>query len=675
MRFFHRDASAMLQALDRSQAVIAFKLDGTILTANANYLAVVGYTLDEIRGRNHSLFVDPDEREGAAYRAFWRSLANGEHRASEYRRLAKGGREVWLQATYTPILDRSRHVTRIVKFATDITRDVEERRQFQVLSLVANETDNSVVITDADGAIEYVNAGFTRMTGYGVAEAIGRKPGALLQGPDTSAATRAGIRASLALRQPFSEEVLNYTKAGEPYRISLSINPIFDEGGALRRFVSIQADVTKRKAAEDQLARRNEELHCARMRADAANDAKSRFLAVMSHELRTPMTGVIGLSDLMLSDDVNPLAPPVRHRVEQLRPSADQLLGLLNDILDLSKIEAGELTVERIGFDPVESVRQVVGLLAPLAQANGNRLEFLADDAPRWLLGDPTRIRQVLFNVVGNANKFTRDGCIRIAMRYGTPSLDGTEADLPNGDGAAMPALRITVRDDGIGMTAEQVAALYQPFVQGDVSTVRRYGGTGLGLAISKRLVAAMGGDIAVETAPGAGTSVSFSVAAPLGPANAQADTPRSQRSLGELRPCRILLAEDTDIAREIVATMLRRAGHTVVEVRDGAQAVDAARAASFDLVLMDMQMPVMDGPTATRAIRALPGTAGRIPILALTADALPEHRNRHVSSGLDGYVTKPVDWTDLADAIHRCRTDRAAAAASDAWGRVRRQA
>ena len=251
-KLLNADYHGKVSAIGKSQGVIEFALDGSILDANPNFLDAVGYGLDEIRGQHHRMFVDPAERESAGYRGFWERLSRGEFQAGEFRRLGKGGREIWLQATYNPILDPSGKPYKVVKFASDITAEVARRDQFHLLSLVANETDNSVVITDAGGRIEYVNPGFTRLTGYSVEEAVGRKPGDLLQGPATSPETRAAARERLARREPFYDEILNYTKAREPYWISLSINPIFDGGGVLQRFISIQANVTVTKQASVQ---------------------------------------------------------------------------------------------------------------------------------------------------------------------------------------------------------------------------------------------------------------------------------------------------------------------------------------------------------------------------------------------------------------------------------------
>ena len=241
------DFEGKIAAIGKSQAVIEFKPDGTILDANENFLSTVGYSLAEIKGQHHRMFVTPDEQTSAAYAAFWKSLGSGQFQGGEYRRVGKGGREIWLQATYNPILDPSGRPLKVVKFASDITADVEKRRQFQLLSLVANETDNSVVITDLDGLIEYVNPGFERMTGFSVADAMGRKPGDLLQGPATSAETRAKIRDRLSRREPFYDEILNYTKGGKPYWISLAINPVRGADGQFSRFISIQANITATK--------------------------------------------------------------------------------------------------------------------------------------------------------------------------------------------------------------------------------------------------------------------------------------------------------------------------------------------------------------------------------------------------------------------------------------------
>jgi methyl-accepting chemotaxis protein len=243
------EIAGQLAAIDKSQAIIELNLDGTIANANENFLSAVGYTLPEIRGQHHRIFVDPAEHATASYRQFWDSLRAGIYSQGEYRRIAKGGREIWLQATYNPILDVDGAPLKIIKFATDITAEVARRARFNLLSLVADGTNNSVVIADSNGLIQYVNPGFLRLSGWSEAEAIGQKPGSLVQGAKTSPETVAKIREKLQTRVPVYEEILNYTKSGRPYWIALSINPIFDGAGALTHFVSVQAEITETKLA------------------------------------------------------------------------------------------------------------------------------------------------------------------------------------------------------------------------------------------------------------------------------------------------------------------------------------------------------------------------------------------------------------------------------------------
>lgn len=257
-KLHNADVSGQLDAINKAQAVIEFNLDGTIITANPNFLSTMGYQLEEIKGRHHELFVDPIERAHPAYKAFWAKLNRGEHESARYRRVAKGGRGVWIEASYNPIFDSEGRPFKVVKFATDITQEVARAEKFNLLSLVADGTDNSVVITDATGLIEYVNPGFLKLTGYSEADVMGKKPGALLQGRHTNPDTVQRIRERLHAQQPFYEEVLNYDSKGEPYWISLSINPIHGPDRKLQRFVSVQVNIDKTKIqALDSRARLN----------------------------------------------------------------------------------------------------------------------------------------------------------------------------------------------------------------------------------------------------------------------------------------------------------------------------------------------------------------------------------------------------------------------------------
>ena len=241
------DRVAQLEALHRSQAVIEFDVDGQVLAANDAFLSTFGYTAEEIVGQHHRMFVDPQEARGEAYRLFWETLRQGRFQSAEFRRFAKGGREVWIQASYNPVFGPDGTLRKVVKFATDVSAQVAQRQQFELLSLVANGTDSSVVISNADGLIEYVNPGFTKLTGYSISDVVGKRPGKLLQGPHTDRETVRRIGMQLGRRQPFYDEILNYNRNGEPYWISLSINPVFDAAGTLTQFISVQTNITRTK--------------------------------------------------------------------------------------------------------------------------------------------------------------------------------------------------------------------------------------------------------------------------------------------------------------------------------------------------------------------------------------------------------------------------------------------
>ena len=540
-----------------------------------------------------------------------------------------------LQATVRDISEQKR--------ADQALRDLSE---FQ--KAILDNAGHAIISATPDGIIRVFNPAAEQLLGYSAEELVGKQTPAIFHDPQEVVARAQAFSAQLGIDLepdfnvfvekcrrglPNTHEWTYIRKDGSRLTVLLTITALRNAEGTITSFLGIASDITTLKVVQ-------QELTLAKDAAEAASVAKSQFLANMSHEIRTPMNGVLGMTELILA---TPLTDKQRHMAHTVQQSAASLLTIINDILDYSKIEAGKLELEHTDVDLSHLLDDVVRLFSEVARQKGLSLSVeIAPSIPTALWGDPTRLRQILLNLIGNAIKFTANGSITVSADCLTRS-------------AEQVLLRVTVRDTGIGIPHESQARIFDAFAQADGSTTRKFGGTGLGLTIVKQLVHLMGGTVDLESIPGLGSTFGVTVPLEVRPDNELSSViVRPQHNPTTLHG-KILLAEDNVVNREIAVAMLELLGCTVDIAEDGQEVLTAVNAHSYDLVLMDCQMPNLDGLEASRLIREQenqrPGRR-RVPIVALTANAMEGDREQCLAAGMDGHLTKPFTFDQLHYAL-----------------------
>jgi PAS domain S-box-containing protein len=620
-----------------SDVIFRWGLDGFALYVSPAVQEVLGYRADELVGTMTLDLVHPDDKLWS--RDVARAMAGGLDRAQTTSRFRhRDGRWVWADATMRLVRDEHTGAPlEIVGSLRDVTQREAAtealRRSEAMFRLLTDHSSDMISLSDPRSQTRYyVSPASRSLVGYEPEEIVGR--------PNTDFVFPAdmlpeGRRTYLAMLADTGRTRFSYRfrcKDGSYVWVEANVALTTDpETGAPAVLTSLR-DISER-------VRQEETLLAAKDEADAANRAKSEFLANMSHEIRTPMNGILGMTGLLLDTALDPVQ---RSYAEMVREAGDALMTIINDILDISKLEAGKVELESIDFNIADAVRSAIAILEPKAQEKAIELVVsVAPAVPAMVRGDPTRLRQILLNLIGNGLKFTDRGRVSLAVST-APATD---------DASAPPRLHFTVTDTGIGMTEDICAKLFQKFQQADSSTTRRFGGTGLGLAISSELVALQGGTIGVSSRPGAGSTFWFEL--PLAPAVAPALALRADgegiaaktiETEAPRRKLRVLLAEDIEINRRLAVAIIGSAGHEVDIAENGRRAVAAVEHRDYDVVLMDVQMPELDGEQATRLIRAMAAPKCAVPIIALTAHAMSGARDHYLALGMNDYITKPID-------------------------------
>ena len=600
----------------------------------------LGYSAAEMLGTTPFDRMPPEEAERVSALFTEIALNREPIKKLENWNIHKDGRRVLLSTSGFPNLDGAGNLLGYRGVDTDITE--ERRREFELLKLsrAVEQSPVSIVITDVAGYIEFVNPKFSELTGYTAKEAIGRNPRVLKSG-NTPKSTYKDLWETITSGNIWKGEFHNRSKDGSLFWEHATISPLRDSAGAITHYIAVKENITEKKIIMEQLVHAKEQ-------AEAATRAKGDFLATMSHEIRTPMNGVIGMTGILLNTELD---EQQRLYAETVSRSGEHLLTLINDILDFSKIESGKMDLELLNFDLWQTLEETSLQFAQRANEAGLKLICrIKPGVPQYLKGDPGRVRQILTNLIGNALKFTgHDGAVSL-----NASLAEEQDDCPT--------VRFEINDTGIGIQQSRLTAIFEPFTQANGSTTRKYGGTGLGLAICKQLAELMGGEIGVTSEEGRGSTFWFTtrferctgseVEQLVQRSNMQAAVASSSAN----RNARILLAEDNIINQKVAQGILNQLGFKCDVVANGEEAVQALEMIDYDLVLMDCQMPDMNGFEAAAMIRSPDSEVCNhdVPIIAMTANAMKGDREKCLASGMNDYLSKPVKNSELAEMLDR---------------------
>ena len=641
-------------------AIFALDVDGYILTWNAGAARLKGYAPAEIIGHHFSEFyATGDIEKNHPQRELEIATATGRYEEEGWR-IRKNGTKFWANVVLNKLVDASGKHQGFAK----ITRDLSERKAHEeqlkaseekLRLMIYNVKDYAIFMLSPDGLVSSWNEGAERNKLYKANEIIGKHFRNFYSDEERHAKKPEFELEEASRTGRFEDTGWRIRKDGSRFWANVVISAIRNSEGVLIGFTKVTRDLTLQKEAaekiqashealETSVQERTKELLIAKQAAENASVTKSTFLANMSHEIRTPLGAIMGFADLLAKTDVP--REEVETYLSIIQRNSAQLLRIIDDILDLSKVEAGRMDIEHIRYSLPEVLTDMASFLGLRARENSIRFELLAQTPlPKIVLSDPTRLRQIIFNVVGNAIKFTQKGHVRLSVSF------------------RQNILEFVIEDTGRGISEEQASKLFQPFTQADAATNRKYGGTGLGLALTKGLCQAMGGDFVLrKSSPGQGSTfvatIFVEVASDSGfidglNARFPVDITSKSNSPQLLAGTKILLVEDSPDNQQLIQIMLSRVGARVEVASDGAEGVEKALASNYDVVLMDIQMPRMDG---LEAIGILRDKHYQGPVIALTAHAMKEHKAQALAAGFTDFLSKPIQQGPMLEVLSRFR-------------------
>ena len=629
--------TVMYSILDMcADAVVIINDIGIVSFFNKSAEVLWGYSREEVLEKNIKHFL-PLEHKLKHDEYLQHFITTGEKKVigkgREVELMRKDGELVPVLLTLSYAIVDGKYI--FTAFIKDYREIKKNQKELSMLSLIASKTDNSVVVTNPDGEIQWINEGFSKRTGYVLEEVIGKTPGSFLQGPDTDKEVVKSITEKLKSNESFTIELLNYSKTGQKHWISSTINPVFDNNGKIFYFIAVQNDITD-------LKRKNEELYLAKEEAELARKSQEIFLANMSHEIRTPMNAILGFVDILNKTSLDDIQ---KDHLDIIRKSSKNLLNIINDILDFSKIEAGEMTFEKNPFCLKESLNSLIQTTSYKANEKGLNINYQYSENYHdlCLMGDSLRLNQILLNLVTNAIKFTDNGNIDIKIKI----LTETDKDIK---------LQFNIIDTGIGIAKEKMNLLFQSFKQTDYSTSRNYGGTGLGLAISKKLVELQNGTIGVDSTFGKGSTFYFELTFEKSSQNKSliVDNETETKAF-DFKEISVLMAEDNVFNQHVVTYYLNEWGCKYEVANNGIEVLQKLEKSKFDIILMDIHMPIMDGIEATQIIRnSSDSKINKIHIIALTASVVKGAIKKYIDVGMNDFVSKPFNSSELANALLR---------------------